>query len=198
MPPLAPSILPCRLFLALPAAALLSGSVRSAQPGSTAAAEAAYARAVAVIADSAIRQLDVLPERTQLRVQTAFLEPGRAAAVPFGQLARLGASAFDVADSMTDRFGGIAPPADLARLHAELIASLRDAREAIAHMVSAADACSGDPASLQRCQVPFTAASGALGRAQRRYLDVRRRLGHQVTDTGTILPAFASAGPGKQ
>ena len=190
-----PSILPRWLLLALPAAAVVSGS---AQPGPTAVAEAAYAHAVAAIADSVIRQLDVLPERAQLRVQTAFLDPGRAATVPFGQLARLGASAFDVADSMTERFEGIAPPADLARLHADLTATLRDAREALARMVAAADACAGDPASLQRCQVPFTAASDALGRAQRRYLDVRRRLGRQVTDTGTILPAFASVGPPKQ
>jgi len=160
------------------------------QPDSTTVAEAAYAHAVAVLADSVIRQLAVLPTRAQLRVQTAFLDPTQASAVPFGELARRSASAADAAESAAERFGIMAPPRDLVALHGELTASLRDAQTALGRVVAAAAACANDAASLQRCQVPFTEASGAMTRAYRRYLDVRRRLGDQVTDTGTILPAF--------
>ena len=163
------------------------------QPDSSAVAEAAYARAVAALADSVIRQLDVLPARAQLRVQTAFLDPARAGDVPFVELARRSAAAADVAESIAERFGAVAPPEDLVRLHAELTASLQDAQTALARVVAASAACARDAGSLQRCQVPFTEASEALSRAYKRYLTVRRRVGSQVTDTGTILPAFGGA-----
>jgi hypothetical protein len=83
---------PRRLGLAaLPLALLASGPhPLRVQPDSTAVAEAAYAHAIAALADSVIRQLDVLPARAQLRVQTAFLDPARASTVPFGDLARAG------------------------------------------------------------------------------------------------------------
>jgi len=184
---------PRRLGLAVLPVALLAAGPRPlrVQPDSTAVAEAAYARAIAALADSVIRQLDVLPARAQLRVQTAFLDPAHASAVPFDDLARRGAAAAEVAESVADRFGAVAPPEDLARLHVELTASLRDAQAALERVVAASAACARDAASLQRCQVPFTEASGAMSRAYRRYLEVRQRVGHQVTDTGTLLPAFA-------
>src|SRR5690349_19091378 len=100
-------------------------------PNPAAVPEAAYARAIAGLADSVIRQLDGLPARAQLRVQTAFLDPARAGDVPFVELARRSAAAADVAESVAERFGAVAPPEDLVRLHAELTASLQDAQTAL-------------------------------------------------------------------
>lgn len=180
------------------AAAVLTGAVlvaAGAQPDSVARAEAEYARAVASIGDSAIRQLDFFPERSQLRVQMAFLDPRSAVRVPFDELAARSGVAVDVVGTLNDRLGGLRPPSDLTGLHSALSTSLRDARDALARLASAAETCRAESASVARCQAPFTSASSDLARAYKRYLAARARIGDQIVDTGTILPRFASTTP---
>jgi hypothetical protein len=162
-----------------------------AQPDSLARREAAYAQAIAMLADSAIRQLDFFPAKVQLRVQMAFLDPARSAAVPFDQLAARSSTAADVVGDIGDRLDGVTPPGDLAPLHAALAESLRDARGALAQLATTAETCRGAAESVARCQAPFTSASSQLARAYKRYLATRARIGEQITDTGTILPRFA-------
>jgi hypothetical protein len=162
-----------------------------AQPDSLARREAAYAQAIAMLADSAIRQLDFFPAKVQLRVQLAFLDPARSASVPFDQLAAQSSTAADVMGDIGDRIDGLTPPGDLAPLHAALAESLRDARGALAQLATTAQTCRGAAESVARCQAPFTSASSQLARAYKRYLATRARIGEQITDTGTILPRFA-------
>jgi hypothetical protein len=163
---------------------------RAAQPDSVARLEAAYARAIATLADSAIRQLDFFSAKAQLRVQMAFLDPGRSALVPFDLLAERSSTAADVVGDLGDRLDGLTPPGDLAPLHVALAESLRDARGALAQLATTSQVCRGAVASVPRCQAPFTSASTQLTRAYKRYLDTRARIGDQITDTGTLLPRF--------
>jgi hypothetical protein len=171
--------------------ALVLGVAPAAQPDSLARREAAYAQAIATLADSAIRQLDFFPAKVQLRVQMAFLDPARSASVPFDQLAARSSTAADVVGDIGDRIDGLTPPGDLAPLHAALAESLRDARGALAQLATTAETCRGAAESVARCQAPFTSASSQLARAYKRYLATRARIGEQITDTGTILPRFA-------
>lgn len=169
---------------------------RLAQPDSLVRVEeAAYARVIATLADSAIRQLDFFPAPTQLRVQMAFLDPRAAQLVPFDALAARSGMAVDVVSALGDRVDGVHAPEDLRVLHGAVASSLHEARDALARLATAAEACRGAPASVPRCQAPFTSASSELARAYKRYLAARARIGQQITDTGTQLPRFAGRTP---
>lgn len=152
--------------------------------------EVEYAASIARVADSAIHRLDFFPTRLQLRAQMLFLGGRDSAAVVFAALsARSSAAALDV-DDVSSAFERTNVPSDLRRLHAELVDALHAARGALDRLARAADACAVEPASVMRCQTPFTAASSALGRSYARYLDTRQKIAEQITDTKTRLPAF--------
>jgi hypothetical protein len=152
--------------------------------------EGAYALALARTADSAIHQLDFYSTRAQLRAQMLFLSPGDTAVAVFLEIARRGAAAAQVVDETAARFDVTPVPEDLRALHAQIRATLREARDAADRLASTAHACEIDPSSVSRCQTPFTAASSAVARAYSRYLEARARIARQITDTQTILPAF--------
>jgi hypothetical protein len=121
-----------------------------------------------------------------------FLGRADSAAVVFAALSsRSMAAALDVDDG-SGAFERTLVPGDLAPLHRQLVDALHAARGALDRLSRSADACAADASSLSRCQAPFTAASSALGQAYARYLDTRRRIADQITDTRTLLPAFAT------
>jgi hypothetical protein len=173
--------------------AAIAGASRAdaaAQPDSLARVEAAYARAVSTLADSAIRQLDFFPTRAQVRVQMAFLDARRSAELPFEEIAQRSVAAAEVVGTLGERLDALTPPADLAELHAKLAGTLRDARAALDQLATTSQACRAIATSVARCQTPFTSASSQLALAYKRYLDARVRIGDQITDTGTRLPDF--------
>ena len=165
-----------------------------AQPDSLARVESAYARAVTALSDSALRQRDFFPERVQLRLQTALLDAREAPAVPFGALAQRAAYAARAVSALAEQFDAVAVPADLGAYHAAALAALRDEAGALGLLAAAAAACEADARSELRCRTPLTDASIRLSRAGRRYLDARRRIRDQITDTGTLLPELVASG----
>jgi len=164
-----------------------------AQPDSLARIESAYARAVAVLSDSAVRQRDFFPERAQVRLETALLDPREAPVVPFAALAERAADAARTVADLTERFGSVAVPPDLGAHHATVLAALRDEAGALGLLAAAATACENATRSELRCRTPLTDATVRLSRAGRRYLDARRRIRDQIADTGTELPEFTTA-----
>jgi hypothetical protein len=153
------------------------------------AEERAYAAAVGTIADSAIHRLDFFPARAQLRVQAAFLMPS-GDQVPFEDLAALGTAASVAIDAAIDRLADLPVPPDLKRLNAELVNALRDATRASANLTAAAHACEMSMDSINRCQVPFSAASSRFAASYNRYLGARAKIRAQVVDTDTHLAEF--------
>lgn len=155
--------------------------------------EAAYAQSIMLVADSAIHRLDFFPSRLQLRMQMLFLMPRDSTAALFAAIgARSLAEAVSV-DDVSSAFERTPVPDDLHALHGQLITSLHAARGALAHLATASNACAVDATSVSRCQAPFTSASSALGKAYASYLDARRKIGAQITDTRTVLSAFTEA-----
>ena len=153
--------------------------------------ERAYASAVSAIGDSIIHRLDFFPDRAQLRVQMAFVSsPNALVAVPFDEIAEMSAAVAVAVDEGVERFAAIVVPHDLRSLHAELMKSLRSATAAADPLTLAARACSTAPASIQRCQTPFTAASSQLSSAYKDYRAVRTKIASQVLDTQTHLSEF--------
>jgi hypothetical protein len=155
--------------------------------------EAEYAVSIARVADSAIHRLDFFPARFQVRAQMLFLGRVDSAGPMFAALsARSLSAALDV-DDVSEAFERTLVPVDLSTLHHQLVGALHAARAALDHLSRSASACAADASSVSRCQAPFTAASSAVGQAYARYLDTRRRIADQITDTKTLLPAFVTA-----
>ena len=152
--------------------------------------EAAYARAIETMADSAIHRLDFFPARSQTRVQLLFLSANDSVAVLFADLGRRSLGAAVVVDQMIGRFGGALVPEDLRGLHNDLLAALRAARSALDRLAAASAGCEMSVSSVQRCQSPFTSASTSLTDAYKRYLDTRVKIREQIRDTQTELVEF--------
>jgi hypothetical protein len=160
---------------------------------SLARVEGEYAVRLAAIGDAAIHRLDFFPAKAQLRLQMALADPRSLAGVPFRALADRASRAATALQDDADHFETVTPSEDLAPLHRALIDVLRNAGDAAAHLANAAAACEADRASDVHCATPIAAASSELARTYRRYIDVRRRIADQVTDTGTRLIAFTPA-----
>jgi len=174
-------------------AALLVASaarVGAQTPRDTVRDEATYARAIEMVADSAIHRLDFFPARSQTRVQLLFLAANDTVAVLFADLGRRSLGAAVVVDQMIGQFGAALVPEDLRGLHGDLLAALTAARSALDRLAAASAGCQMSVSSVQRCQSPFTSASTALSDAYKRYLDTRVKIREQIRDTQTELPEF--------
>jgi len=154
------------------------------------AEERAYAGAIATVADSAIHRLDFFPARAQLRVQTAFLIPSSEETVPFDDLAVRGDAASIQIDAAVERLATVRVPSDLHALNTQLVKSLKGATNAAVSLTAAAHSCHVSMASIDRCQVPFSAASSRVAESYKRYIEVRAKIRAQILDTDTRIDDF--------